>query len=143
MAHEFCDTIHVCTDCYFAHHYGITWMSREANGDLFGPWTADERAELIGEHDWVWYAGDSDTPCDREPFGKIEEGYWVEDATCSNHEVTDCAMGVCDYHACPHCGHNDPDDGIDEFSSWSCHGCGSHLGGSRYRMSLWKETTNA
>ncbi len=128
MALESYGTIEVCTDCYFAHHYGRHEIKPE---------DADQWNKA------GWYAGEGDEPCDREPLGEIGEDFHVFDATCSNHEVTDCAMGVCDYHACPHCGHNDPDDGITEFSSWSCHGCESHLGGSRYRLSLWKEKTDA
>ena len=38
----------VCVDCYFAHHYGAT------------------------EHDGQWFAGESDTPCDREPLALLE-----------------------------------------------------------------------
>lgn len=33
---------------------------------------------------------------------------------------------------------NNPDDtGIDEFSWRRCEGCGSHLGGARYRFAVW------
>ncbi len=80
----------VCVDCYFAHHYGAT------------------------EHDGQWFAGDSDTPADREPLVKIEEGSETADWTDSETE-----------------------EGIDSFSWSSCDGCGSTLGGSRYRLAVW------
>lgn len=81
----------VCTDCYFAHHYGAT------------------------EHDGEWFAGDSDTPCDREPFGLWRQpGYEFADNTDS-----------------------ETGEGIDDFSWRRCSGCGSTLGGSRYRLHVW------
>lgn len=79
----------VCHDCYFAHHYGAS------------------------EHDGEWFAGESDSPCDREPLNRLD-GYELTDNTDS-----------------------ESGDGIHEFSwSW-CEGCGSALGGSRYRLAVW------
>ena len=129
----------VCTDCYFAHHYGVTWMSREPNGDLYGPWTFEERAELIGEHDWVWFAGESDEPCELEPLGKLDD-VDLSDNTCSDHDADETRDD--DYELieipCTHCGQTGYENGIQEFSWSSCGGCGSNLGGSRYRLH-WTE----
>jgi hypothetical protein len=81
--------VEVCTDCYFAHHYGAT------------------------EHEGQWFAGESDTPCDREPLAKL--------AGLDLADNTDSETG----------------DGIDEFSWSSCDGCGSTLGGSRYWLAIF------
>jgi hypothetical protein len=113
----------VCVDCYFAHHYGAH------------------------EHEGKWYAGDSDTPCDQEPLGELE-GFEVSDNTCSNHYYGQSCATVEDEDAdnygenvepCEQCGSSDDDNGIEEFSWHSCSGCGSHLGGARYRLHLTKE----
>lgn len=118
--------IWVCLDCYFAHHYGAS------------------------EHDGQWFAGDSDTPCDREPLGLWVQDHEFTDNTCSDHEVTYEPVVYADGEtdpdgdiavACPHCGSDDEDNGIDEFSWRSCSGCGSTLGGSRYRLHVWGPTT--
>jgi hypothetical protein len=82
--------IMVCTDCYFAHHYGAT------------------------EHEGQWFAGDSDSPCDRKPLARLD-GYDLADNT-------DSVTG----------------DGIDGFSWLTCDGCGSTFGGARYRLAVWK-----
>ena len=82
-------SVMVCEDCYFAHHYG--------------------RHEYEGK----WYAGESDTPSDREPLNKLEE-YDIADNTDS-----------------------ETGEGIETFSWRSCDGCGSNLGGSRYRLALF------
>lgn len=79
----------VCTDCYFAHHYGYRWDGRE------------------------WYAGESDEPCEREPLALLA-GYDLADNTDS-----------------------ETGEGIDTFSWHSCEGCGSGLGGARYRLALF------
>jgi hypothetical protein len=45
---------------------------------------------------------------------------------------------------CPHCGRDGDENGIQEFSWSRCHGCGSPLGGSRYRLHLFRrERSNA
>jgi len=80
--------IMVCTDCYFAHHYGVV------------------------EHEGKFYAGESDTPADCKPLG-LCEGAELTDNTDENGE------------------------GYDEFSMRACQGCGSRLGGSRYRLAYW------
>lgn len=137
----------VCTDCYFAHHYGAH------------------------EHEGEWYSGESDEPCDREPLANLD-GYDLSDNTCSDHfygqgngehECPICDEGtvgepfdvpgrdfpgyvwcwVCDgtgtlQEPCDQCGSDDDDNGIQEFSWSSCDGCGSHLGGHRYRLAVWE-----
>lgn len=54
----------VCVDCYFAHHYG----ARQVDGE--------------------WFAGESDTPADREPLALLE-GYELGDGTGENGEGSD------------------------------------------------------
>lgn len=76
----------VCVDCYFAHHYGAH------------------------EHDGQWFAGENDSPADKEPLSKLE-GCELADNTDSETE-----------------------EGMDDFSWSPCDGCGSTLGGSRYRL---------
>jgi ribosomal protein L37AE/L43A len=98
--------IWVCTDCHFAHHYGAT------------------------EVDGQWYAGESDSPADREPLALIGDEYVVADNTCSDHEGDDET-------ACEHCGQEGYEDGIQDFSWSRCDGCGSTLGGSRYRLAVF------
>jgi len=83
----------VCTDCYFAHHYGAH------------------------EHDGEWFAGESDSPADREPLNKLA-GYDLADDTDS-----------------------ETGDGIEDFSWSSCDGCGSLLGGSRHRLAVFETVT--
>jgi hypothetical protein len=85
----------VCTDCYFAHHYGAT--------------------EVEGQ----WFAGDSDTPADRQPLARLD-GFELADNTDS-----------------------ETGEGIDEFSWRSCQGCGSTLGGGRHRLAAWQSTPPA
>lgn len=104
----------VCHDCYIAHHYGSH------------------------EHEGGWFAGDSDTPTDREPLARLAD-LEITDNVCSNHEV---GQGIDpdgeDIRIpCIHCGSDDFDDGEHEFSWSSCDGCGSSLGGSRYRLAVW------
>ena len=57
-----------------------------------------------------WYAGDADWPCDREPLSE-----------CDGLELADNT-------------NSETGDGIDEFSRNPCDGCGSSLGGYRYRL---------
>jgi len=89
-------TVWVCVDCYFAHHYGRTYV------------------------DGAWFAGESDTPCDREPLGLLD-GFDIADNTYPEGD--------------------DPDEpgetGEMDFSWRSCEGCGSTLGGSRHRLALF------
>lgn len=85
-------TAYVCTDCYFAHHYGAT------------------------EHNGEWFAGESDTPSDREPLALL--------AAYDCADNTDSETGA----------------GIEEFSMSRCEGCGSTLGGARYRLALFTIT---
>ena len=56
--------IWVCTDCYFAHHYGVR------------------------EHDGKWYAGESDEPSELKPLGKVWDDE-LTDNTCADHDGTD------------------------------------------------------
>lgn len=62
------------------------------------------------EHDGKWYAGESDAPADREPLANLRD--------FKLYDWTDSTYGF----------------GIDEFSMASCEGCGSMLGGKRYRL---------
>ncbi len=79
----------VCTDCYFTHHYGAHC------------------------EDGQWFAGESDTPADREPLGLLADFELADN--------TDSETG----------------EGMDEFSWSCCEGCGSTLGGSRNRLALF------
>ena len=117
----------VCTDCYFAHHYGVTTVDREATDDESHDWhggylrDGHSLPNIVEETDHgltvrEWFAGDSDTPCDRQPLARLD-GFDTADNT-------DGETG----------------DGIHEFSWSSCDGCGSTLGGSRYRLSLWERS---
>lgn len=105
----------VCTDCYFAHHYGAH------------------------QHDGQWFAGESDTPCEREPLALLA-GDDLSDNTCSDHYYEqDCSKNEDGENTepCAQCGSSDDENGMDDFSwSW-CAGCGSTLGGSRYRLAVW------
>jgi hypothetical protein len=65
------------------------------------------------QHDGQWFAGESDTPADRPPLALIEPEWEVSDNTDS-----------------------ETGDGIYTFSSTDCQGCGSFLGGERYRLRL-------
>lgn len=67
----------------------------------------------VTEHKGKFYAGESDAPADNEPLGLL--GVDVE--------VADKA---------------DPESGIAEFSWHRCEGCGSMLGGARYRLAVWE-----
>jgi hypothetical protein len=117
--------IMVCTDCYFAHHCGATMVDREATDDEASDWhagylrTGHSLPNVIDETDAgiiirEWFAGESDTPCHREPLG-----LWVQ-----GHELTDNTD-------------SETGEGIEEFSWRQCNGCGSTLGGSRYRLAVW------
>lgn len=115
----------VCTDCYFAHHQGVTVVDREATDDEAHDWHAGyirsghTLPNVIEETDEgltirEWFAGESDTPCDREPLAYIDDGLDLADNTDS-----------------------ETGEGIHDFSHSACDGCHSHLGGSRYRLHLW------
>ncbi len=66
------------------------------------------------EHDGQWFAGESDSPSDRMPLGLISDDVQITDNTDS-----------------------ESGEGIDEFSRQRCGGCGSSLGGNRYRLAVW------
>lgn len=108
----------VCTDCYFAHHYGVTEIER----------TDDDGATVT-----EWFVGDSDTPADRKPLGKLD-GYEIADNTCSDHTwpVTDDDGDIVEMCEC-----GNEDSGQETFSWSPCEGCGSRLGGSRERLALF------
>jgi hypothetical protein len=86
-------TAMVCTDCYFAHHYGVT--------------------EAQTKDGTRYFAGESDTFADREPLTLVAE-YDLADNTDSN-----------------------TGEGLEDFSWSSCDGCGSTLGGARFRLALF------
>lgn len=71
---------------------------------------------------------------DSEPLGLIDPAADVSDNTCSSHDGGDET-------ACIQCSQTGYEDGITEFSWSRCDGCGSHLGGSRYRLAVWPTTT--
>lgn len=114
--------VQVCTDCYFAHHYG--WREPYPGQFTTGPDFGLESA------------------VDRQPLGLLPEiGHvsggevvtFISDWTCSDHDANDRGP-------CTHCGSDGFDDGITTFSMSSCDGCGSRLGGSRYRLAIhWEE----
>jgi ribosomal protein L37AE/L43A len=110
----------VCVDCYFAHHYGAT------------------------EVDGQWFAGESDRPCESGEPLRLLDDYETSDNTCSDHAVEDLYDEDGDHTGettvCDFCGQTGYEDGEQEFSWSRCDGCGSHLGGSRYRLAIW--TTN-
>jgi ribosomal protein L37AE/L43A len=116
---EYAD-VWVCTDCYFAHHYGAS------------------------EHDGKWYANESDSPCESGEPLRLLDNYETSDNTCSNHSVEDLydedGDRTGETSACEDCGQTDYETGIEDFSWRRCDGCGSTLGGSRYRLAIW--TTN-
>lgn len=89
--------VYVCTDCYFAHHYGYRSEPFEARTRyLIGPdYTAD--VSTLTRPLWL-----------------------VDDLHVADN--TDSETG----------------EGIHDFSWSSCEGCGSHLGGSRYRLHLYR-----
>jgi len=122
----------VCVDCYFAHHYGVT----AAVVDL-GPIPLDQVPNYVADGATIlWYAGESDDPSDREPLGLIPDDRLVTDNTCDNHlwrpDIDDDGLGF----PCPHCTGESDEDGIEDFSWRSCQGCGSTLGGARYRLAI-------
>lgn len=136
----------VCWDCYFAHHYGITvTASVEAadGGTLEVPVGPDESIQAYIDKGCTirYYAGDSDTPADRVPLSRLTGR--LADNTCSNHDVDDVYADDGDRTGetteCPHCGQTGYENGIDEFSRSQCDGCGSTLGGYRYRLALFPE----
>lgn len=140
----------VCTDCYFAHHYGATMVEREASDDEASDWlggylrTGHSVPNVVDETDAgliirEWFAGDSDSPCDREPLALIDEGLTVTDNTCSDHEISSHydADGEEVSDPCPHCHGVGWENGITDFSWSRCEGCGSTLGGARYRLHVW------
>lgn len=120
----------VCTDCYFAHHYGVTEVDRPATDDETSDWhggylrTGHSVPNVIEETDHglvirEWFAGESDSPADRKPLGLIDDQTRLADNTSDPDDDPDA------------------DAGIDDFSWRSCQGCGSTLGGSRYRLAVW------
>jgi hypothetical protein len=144
--------VRVCTDCYFAHHYGCrpvpidpvegdtytifagtgeTWTVGENivtdpgfftgcifddNGDVTARSVHHRDNMVVAVRVVRWQVGDSDDLVDLEPLRNLlDVDLW---------DNTDSDTG----------------EGIDEFSWSSCDGCGSSLGGSRYRLH-WTERT--
>jgi hypothetical protein len=114
-------SVMVCVDCYFAHHFGVVTQERPMSGaeeaNYLNGWTHLDppgRIEYTDNELMItqWFAGDSDTPCDREPLLLLDD-----------YELADWVVDG---------------EGIDEFSWSSCEGCGSGLGGSRYRLALYE-----
>lgn len=66
-----------------------------------------------------WYAGETLEPAEREPLAYLlDEGVELADNTDS-----------------------ETGEGMREFSWSQCDGCGSTLGGSRYRLAVFNETS--
>ena len=151
----------VCSDCYFAHHYGVTKI--ETPYDI-NPDAPEEGTDIKVE----WYAGESDTPCDREPLWALEGFELADNTDCNAGDEYPWSTDTCEHcseriiyqwsplvgmswaHEATQlagCAQDDwfdlatpsGDTGIHDFSWSSCEGCHSHPGGSRYRLSLWKE----
>lgn len=97
----------VCEDCYFAHHYGHRDIV------VVGRLGAGLNNERAGR---AWVVGPDfsypENVADREPL-RLLDGYDLYDNTDA-----------------------ETDEGIDTFSWSSCDGCGSTLGGSRYRLAI-------
>ena len=76
-------------------------------------------------------------------FGEASEDpdYVVTDNTCTNHyygqDVGNWQDAANSGTVCDQCGQASADDGLYEVKWQSCDGCGSHLGGARYRMHVW------
>lgn len=72
-------------------------------------------AHHYGAHEYngQWFAGETDEPADRPPLALIEPDWFLTDNTDS-----------------------ETGEGIEEFSSRDCQGCGSFLAGGRYRLAL-------
>ena len=135
----------VCTDCYFAHHYGAHQHERDATPAEESAWLhGHDSRSIMGlefeetPHGLIvreWFAGESDVRCEGgEPLAHLpEEGGRLTDWTCSNHEW--------DVDTCQWCHHDGRDgtDGIHDFSWSRCDGCHCTLGGSRYRLAIWPE----
>lgn len=115
----------VCVDCYISYHYG--YRAVDAAEDYAIGYPGDD----TGLADGLWWVGESDQVTDREPLHRVPSGMFLHDDTCSNHYYgQDEADDECDQCGRP----ADDGTGIDTFSWSRCDGCGSTLGGSRYRM---------
>ena len=117
-------TLDVCIDCYTAHHYGYRFVDdadREATSQerydylQSGVITEPPTGKFIEDPHFglivrgLWYAGESDEPCDVEPLSR-----------CEGLDLTS--------------GDDDP-----HFVYTSCDGCGSHLGGDRHQLYYTEE----
>lgn len=103
--------VDVCEDCHVSHHYGCAAVDMgDDQHRTASGYIGNEDAESL------WWVGESDRVTADEPLHKLD-GYRLYDATDS-----------------------ETGDGITEFSSWSCEGCGTHLAGRRYRLAV--ETDN-
>jgi len=154
----------VCTDCYFAHHYGAMKNEREATESEENAWLHghDDRSimglafEETPEGLMVteWFAGEDDQRSEGgEPLADLPEyGYeshgqkvvMISDFTCADHEVErlydEDGDSTGETTVCQWCGQDGDETGIDEFAWRSCDGCNSHLGGGRYRLAIHWET---
>lgn len=112
------ETIDVCIDCYIAHHYGWRFVDdaqRESTAQerydyMAGYISEPPSGKFVETEDFglivegLWYAGESDHPCNVEPLSR-----------CKGLELTS--------------GDDDP-----HFAHTTCDGCGSHLGGDRHQL---------
>jgi len=125
----------VCYDCYYAHHYGVTEITRQptdfelqARQHPTNTWWQRANSHLVWNDDgtvteWQHENGE---PCDTgQPLTNIPDGAHITDNTCSNH----------DWDAPCECG-NDT-DGIVDFGTSRCDGCHNPLAGHRFRLHIW------
>lgn len=97
----------VCTDCYWVHHFGNIGDEAMEFG-LYDPVTGHQSMGLAESRNAECVAA----------YMRLGGDRYVSDNTNANDE------------------NGDGDTGIDEFSWSPCHCCGSHLGGSRYRLAV-------
>jgi hypothetical protein len=112
---------HVRDTLAFQREIGWPWMTetqKRAPRDYADIWVCVDCyfAHHYGahEHEGQWYAGESDIPSDRKPLGMIDDERHLADNTDS-----------------------ETGEGIDSFSMSRCDGCGSSLGGERYRLAVF------
>lgn len=146
--------IGVCDDCMVAHHYGWDPVEEADTPE----WRIGEGEQRTTIEPWneidpalfdVTDNTDSNAGCESEGCtdtcarcgGRIyfETGDWyhqraegeenlIDDRFCDD-ETEDGEIAERSF-----------DTGINEFSWRRCDGCGSHLGGARYRFALWERS---
>lgn len=120
-------SVEVCEECYFAYHYGAdeaTATTTYINDPEGAEKRSAELLKLIEDQrdltDWTY------------PSAKFEHRTIVDE---DGDEVR--VVRLIDYDGSDITDQADGDTGITDFSWKSCDGCGSDLGGSRYRLAMW------